>query len=404
MLMDTVVIGAGVSGLACARRLVENGLDVTVLEARNRIGGRIETFHPADGGPSLELGAQVVHGDHNPLHNVGAEMRPVPRAGQARVIIGGRLCPMGILARAGKPPWALEAMLAADGDVGDAPLAGWLGGNPVARLAAAEWFRQNWAADPAELSAAGVAAGLRADATIGDQEFLPAEGYAAVPARLAAGLRIKAGCAVSEVSWSPGRVEVTCDGTSVSGRTVVVTVPPQVVAAGRLSMSALPPRKRQAAGALLPGDGCCAVLTIGTPAPETAVVFDADGATGFVRCREGRPEVLVVAKAAAAASVRAALTAGDGALAGLIGRALPWARGAPVAITQVSDWGSDPWSGGAFAFPRAGALWAPAAWAEPVADTVFFAGEATCERPARVHGAMESGIRAAEEVAEVLSR
>ncbi|HEX6526693.1 MAG TPA: FAD-dependent oxidoreductase [Streptosporangiaceae bacterium] len=333
-------------------------------------------------------------------------MRPVPRAGQARVIIGGRLCPMGILARAGKPPWALEAMLAADGDA-DVPVADWLGavsGGPVALLAAAEWFRQNWAGDPAELSAAGVAAGLRADATAGDQEFLPAEGYAAVPARLAAGLRIKVGCAVAEVSWSPAQVEVTCDGTSVSGRAVVVTVPPQVVAAGRLSMPALPPRKRQAADALLPGDGCCAVLTIGTPAPETAVVFDADGTSGFVRCWQGRPEVLVVAKAAAAASVRAALTAGDSARAGLIGRALPWIRGAPVTITQVSDWGSDPWSGGAFAFPRAGALWAPGAWAEPVADTVFFAGEATCERPARVHGAMESGIRAAEEVLEVLRR
>jgi monoamine oxidase len=111
-----------------------------------------------------------------------------------------------------------------------------------------------------------------------------------------------------------------------------------------------------------------------------------------------------VAKASAAGSVRAALAAGGSALSGLAGRALPWTRGAPVAVTEVSDWGSDPWSGGAFAFPRAGAPRAGAAWAEPVADTVFFAGEATCDRPARVHGAMESGIRAAEEIVEVLGR
>jgi monoamine oxidase len=303
-------------------------------------------------------------------------------------------------------------MLANDGTA-EVSVAEWLaralGGaaGPVPQLAAAEWFRQNWAGDPAELSAAGVAASLRADAAVGAQEFLPAEGFAVVPARLAAGLPVRVGCAVREVSWSPGRAQVTWDATRISARTVVVTAPPQVVAAGGLRMPALPRRKRQAIDALRPGDGCCAVVTVSEPAPESAVVFDADGVSGFVRCQQGRPEVLVVAKADAAASVRAALSTADTsgtALTGLLDRTLPWTRGACAAVTRVCDWGNDPWSGGAFTFPRAGALWARAAWAEPVADTVFFAGEATCDRPARVHGAMESGMRAAEEVLEVLGR
>jgi phytoene dehydrogenase-like protein len=38
------VVGAGISGLRCAELLLENGFDVTVLEARNRIGGRVGVF------------------------------------------------------------------------------------------------------------------------------------------------------------------------------------------------------------------------------------------------------------------------------------------------------------------------------------------------------------------------
>jgi monoamine oxidase len=182
----------------------------------------------------------------------------------------------------------------------------------------------------------------------------------------------------------------------------VVTVPPHVVTAGRLALPDLPPRKRAAAEALRPGDGCCAVLTMSRPAPQSVVVFDADGAGGFIRCDEGRPEVLIVAKAAAAASVRGALRSGG--ITDLTGRALPWTRGISAQVSAVCDWGGDRWAGGAFTFPVAGAAWAPAAWAEPVADTIFFAGEATCDRPGRVPGAMESGERAAAEVLEVVPR
>jgi monoamine oxidase len=195
---------------------------------------------------------------------------------------------------------------------------------------------------------------------------------------------------------------VTADGVSLQARAAVVTVPPHVVTAGRLALPDLPPRKRAAAEALRPGDGCCAVLTMSRPAPQSVVVFDADGAGGFIRCDEGRPEVLIVAKAAAAASVRGALRSGG--ITDLTGRALPWTRGISAQVSAVCDWGGDRWAGGAFTFPVAGAAWAPAAWAEPVADTIFFAGEATCDRPGRVPGAMESGERAAAEVLEVVPR
>jgi monoamine oxidase len=65
---DVIVIGAGVSGLAAARTLVSEGLSVIVLEAQNRIGGRIKTSKDYFGGQTIELGAQWIHGyEDNPM-------------------------------------------------------------------------------------------------------------------------------------------------------------------------------------------------------------------------------------------------------------------------------------------------------------------------------------------------
>jgi monoamine oxidase len=58
---DVIVIGAGAAGLAAARLLAQAGRHVLVLEARDRIGGRIWTVHNLSGVP-VELGAEFVHG------------------------------------------------------------------------------------------------------------------------------------------------------------------------------------------------------------------------------------------------------------------------------------------------------------------------------------------------------
>jgi monoamine oxidase len=56
---DVIIVGAGAAGLAAARELSNAGLNVITLEARNRIGGRINTYF--DFWP-IELGAEFVHG------------------------------------------------------------------------------------------------------------------------------------------------------------------------------------------------------------------------------------------------------------------------------------------------------------------------------------------------------
>ena len=69
---DVLVLGAGIAGLAAARTLVDNGLSVIVLEARDRIGGRIWTDSSL--GLPLDLGASWIHGvDGNPITRLAKE-------------------------------------------------------------------------------------------------------------------------------------------------------------------------------------------------------------------------------------------------------------------------------------------------------------------------------------------
>jgi monoamine oxidase len=67
---DVIVVGAGAAGLAAASRLTEDGYDVVVLEARDRIGGRVFTERPHGLTACIELGAEFIHGAAPQVHEL----------------------------------------------------------------------------------------------------------------------------------------------------------------------------------------------------------------------------------------------------------------------------------------------------------------------------------------------
>ncbi|HOK46868.1 MAG TPA: FAD-dependent oxidoreductase, partial [Bryobacteraceae bacterium] len=72
---DVLVVGAGVAGLAAAGEFLSAGLDVLILEARDRLGGRIYTVHDPMMAVPVELGAEFVHGMPREIFDIAAAAR-----------------------------------------------------------------------------------------------------------------------------------------------------------------------------------------------------------------------------------------------------------------------------------------------------------------------------------------
>src|SRR5579864_2954284 len=90
---DVIIIGAGMAGLAAARELGRAGLAISILEARERIGGRVFTLHDPACNVPIELGAEFIHGRAreiwDPLEKAGVNVTEVE--GDYWCISDGRL-------------------------------------------------------------------------------------------------------------------------------------------------------------------------------------------------------------------------------------------------------------------------------------------------------------------------
>ncbi len=406
-MVDVVVVGAGIAGLSCARALVRQGRTVVVLEARNRIGGRIWTLYAPDQ-PPLELGAQVIHGDRAAtwavLHEAGLVAAPQPLIANLLFQIGGQAYPVGeVLRTRVLPPWTAEQMLAqvaVDRSVREV-----LGAQGVSGLGltlAEEWLSQSWCADPADLSVLGIRQ-IHQAREEGSGEFIVAAGYDRLPAYLAQGLDIRLHSPVTRIHWGADKVTVVTDQASWQARAAVLTVPPPVIAAGGIMFDPpLPAPKMAAARAIPLGDAMVVVAHLADAAPQSAWALTVDPVGGFWRTEAGVPRLGGWLKGPTVQQVRGQ-PYDESLMRHLAGGAFPWLQTIPITAVQVVDWGADPYSQGGYSYPRVGALEQPQIWAAALDQRLFFAGEATTgfRHPALVHGALESGERAAAEVLRI---
>jgi monoamine oxidase len=273
-----VVIGGGAAGLAAAARLGRHA-PVVLVEARDRLGGRVDTFVDPLLGVPLERGAEFVHG-RPPLtlalaRRAGARIREVPGRHARRSRSGSASDASGAFGR------AQELLALGAGD--DEPFSAVLsrarrGGRPASEVdLAASFVRGFYLADPASLSGLALAGMTAALEEIGGDAVSRVEGgYARVlePLRrdLARGrVEVRLATRAREIRWRPGAVEVRACGPAggwlpaIRGVAAVVTVPLPVLADGELAFRPALPEKRRAASSLAMGPVVKVILRFREP-------------------------------------------------------------------------------------------------------------------------------------------
>ena len=422
-----VVVGAGIAGLTVANALAHGGVECVVVEARDRIGGRLHTVDLA--GFPVDLGGSWIHTPiGNPVRafaqQAGVRCRsanPLPElagfdcGGQRRLSAAEVEASLGMQLE-GFPQatgWLL-AELGPDASAADG-IEAFVAGTGLAP-GPARRARQALRA-LVEAESAGLAEHQSLRWMWNEMEYeghyfgdVPVGGYRRLAEAMAAGVDLRLGVDVAEVARSASGVRVrSADGTSEEGSHVVVTVPlgvlkrdvprfrpalpPDRLAAierlgfGRYEKVALrfdEPFWRAAGlphAMIFPRDpGAPAVWAIGQDA------FGAGPVLVFHIFHSATGRVLGAAPDAAAQWVL-------GMLAEAIGRPCP----APAAIA-VTSWANDPNSGGAYTHIPPGAHPADAdLLGEPIGGRLLFAGEHTqSARLAYADGAMTSGIREAK--------
>jgi monoamine oxidase len=452
---DVLVIGAGVSGLEAARRLRRAGLRVLVVEARDRIGGRVHTELGDSHDQPVDAGAEFVHGRPpallQALRSAGVTVRwPVQRHW---LRTGGRRIEA---ASVWKRALALGADAIADAARGPRDRAAatvfagpaWRARGPALTRALAREYMAGFNAAPlGVLGVRALAAQQRAaDAIDGDRLGRPQGGFAPLVSWLARPLTgrrhhppaLHLSTVVETITWRPGAVELRARGVTgarlppLRARAAVVTVPLGVLQETRGHTGAirftpaLPARLTEAIAALRMGRVVKIILRFradGSATSSAPLPAQRRGQFTFVHAMgqrvptfwvppptaaSSRPLVVGWAGGPAAAgmerlSQNTQLEVALSALADALG-ASPSALHQRLDRAQVYSWSDDPFARGAYSYVPVGQAPAQAVLGRPVDDTLFFAGEATDDTGfcGTVHGALASGRRVADQVVRAL--
>ena len=396
---DVLVIGAGAAGLAAADALARAGRSVLVLEARDRIGGRCLT-HRLPGVPvPVELGAEFIHG--RPAATLSllkrANIPAIDSTRTQRIALDGKLQDVNIFAQAQR-----VARRAPKGR--DLSFRVFLARQRLPKLTRtlATMMVQGFdAADPGRVSAREIVEEW-SSGEIGMSQPRPQGGYGPLLEFLSRGITVQLQTEVREVRWKRGAVELrgTFRGESWSAWAprAVITVPigvlPSLVREKRHALAKLEsgPVVRVALafraafwekdhpGVAFFHSPVAPFPTFWTPLPMHAPLLT---------CWAGGPKAARLTGSSERTLLKKALES----VRSVIG--LPEEPRAYL----MHDWQADPFARGAYSYVKVGGTGAREKLAEPLEETLFFAGEATdTEQSGTVGGALASGLRAAREV------
>jgi monoamine oxidase len=426
--LDAIVVGAGAAGLAAARSLAERGCSVLVLEARDRIGGRVYTRPEPRCSAPIELGAEFIHGTPRETFDLLREARAdaIGEAGTDWELRDGKL-------QQGEGSFESVDQIVSKVDVKaqDRTVDAFLREfeNDARLHDASKWMRRYVegfdAADPAVASVIAIAQEWSGGASLHSSQFRPSCGYAPLVDVLASPLctkdaRIALQTLVGEIRWEPGRVRVRAhrygNATEYEASCLVVTVPVGVLQHKSIRFTPnLPEDKCDAIASIVMGPVVKVALRfsrafwteIENGRFGDAAFFAAD-ATAFPVFWTPYPQVspLLIAWAGGPRAVRFRHDDADT----IVTRALadlarifdlPHIEIANcVEGAYVHDWQRDPLAFGAYSYVRVGGSGAREALARPIDDTLYFAGEATATggEAGTVAGALMSGYAAANTI------
>jgi len=430
---DVVIIGAGMAGMTAGRLLgrAGPGLKVLILEARDRVGGRMYTapdrFHELSP-HGIELGAQFIHGSKAATWELIKEFGLFTRSTKDFGEPEYRHFQPGQAAY--QPDWQtieqLTQRLRTAWDAYRGPDISYQAfvetlGLPIVQQEMLYGEAASWSGGPSRLSVKAVLLdGAQWDA-YWDEDFQISGGYSRLAERLARGLagQIQLSSKVTGVFWRHGLVGVTYDyrgtRTGLTTRRLISTLPIGVMQSGQVSIEPeLPEWKQRAIDALEMGQVVVVQMQFSDPflrqnLPVPGGFSTPDGDIYFGLPHPANPAGQAVTGWFSGSAAQQISDLGEeaglkqilnwlGAAANLgkLQRKLKWYR--------YKDWITDPYSLGSYSITRPGGHGARETLSKPLQDTVFFAGEATAPPPhyQTVHGAYMSGQRVALEVSESL--